>query len=454
VKTYDVMVIGAGDVGLGIAFNAASDGLKVALVEKGNVGGTCINVGCVPSKTLIYSADRVTEIKESGRLGIQAEITRIDFPAIMQRMKSAVESGRNSIMEAIKDSVHLDFHHGEGHFVKDHTLEVNDGKIKGKKIFIAAGARPIIPSIKGLESVEFLNNENILELEKSPESLLIIGGGYVAVEYGHFFAAMGTKVTMVQRNERLLPNEEPEVSELLIKEMRKRMEIHTNAEVLELAQGSNGCTAVTADRNTGARRDITAERIMVATGRRSNADLLRVEHTGVETDGANFIKVNDHLETNKRNIWALGDIIGKQMFTHAGDREAELAWHNATRRKKMKMDFSAVPHAVFTHPQIASIGLTEEQAKKGHEILIGKAKYADTVMGTAMMEEEGFAKAVVEKNTKKILGFHIIGPGASLLIQEVVNAVANKSDVSYITGSMHIFPALSELVPQTLANLK
>ena len=453
-NTYDVMVIGAGDVGLGIAFNAASDGLKVALVEKGNVGGTCINVGCVPSKTLIYSADRVTEIKESGRLGIQAEITRIDFPAIMQRMKSAVESGRNSIMEAIKDSVHLDFHHGEGHFVKDHTLEVNDGKIKGKKIFIAAGARPIIPSIKGLESVEFLNNENILELEKSPESLLIIGGGYVAVEYGHFFAAMGTKVTMVQRNERLLPNEEPEVSELLIKEMRKRMEIHTNAEVLELAQGSNGCTAVTADRNTGARRDITAERIMVATGRRSNADLLRVEHTGVETDGANFIKVNDHLETNKRNIWALGDIIGKQMFTHAGDREAELAWHNATRRKKMKMDFSAVPHAVFTHPQIASIGLTEEQAKKGHEILIGKAKYADTVMGTAMMEEEGFAKAVVEKNTKKILGFHIIGPGASLLIQEVVNAVANKSDVSYITGSMHIFPALSELVPQTLANLK
>lgn len=453
-KTYDVMVIGAGDVGLGIAFNAASDGLKVALVEKGNVGGTCINVGCVPSKTLIYSADRVTEIKESGKLGIQAEITHMDFPAIMRRTKEAVESGRSSIMEAIKDSEHLDFHNGEGHFVRDHTLEVNGEKIKGKKIFIAAGARPIIPSIKGLEKVEFLNNENILELGKSPESLLIIGGGYVAVEYGHFFAAMGTKVTMVQRNERLLPNEEPEVSDLLTKEIGKRMEIHTNAEVLEVARGSDGCTVVIADRNTGIRRNITAERIMVATGRRSNADLLRVEHTGVETDGANFIKVNDYLETNKRNIWALGDIIGKQMFTHAGDREAEVAWHNATHKKKMKMDFSAVPHAVFTHPQIASIGLTEEQARKEHEILVGKAKYADTVMGTAMMEEEGFAKAVVEKGTKKILGFHIIGPEASLLIQEVVNAVAHKSDISYITGSMHIFPALSELIPQTLGSLE
>jgi len=453
-KTYDVMVIGAGDVGLGIAFKAASDGLKVALVEKGNVGGTCINVGCVPSKTLIYSADRVTEIKESAKLGIHAEIARLDFPVIMQRMKGAVESGRNSIMEAIKDSEHLDFYHGEGHFVRDYTLEVNGEKIKGKKIFIAAGARPIIPPIKGLEGVEFLNNENILELGKNPESLLIIGGGYVAVEYGHFFAAMGTKVTMVQRNERLLPNEEPEITDLLIKEMGKRMKIQTNAEVIELTQCVDGYTVVTADRNAGARRPITVERIMVATGRRSNAGLLRVEHTGVETDEANFIRVNDHLETNKRNIWALGDIIGKQMFTHAGDREAEVAWHNATHKKKMKMDFSAVPHAVFTHPQIASIGLTEEQAKKEHEILVGKAKYADTVMGTAMVEEEGFAKAVVEKGTKKILGFHIIGPEASLLIQEVVNAVANKNDISYITDSMHIFPALSELIPQTLNNLE
>ncbi|HXX80668.1 MAG TPA: FAD-dependent oxidoreductase, partial [Thermodesulfovibrionales bacterium] len=326
--------------------------------------------------------------------------------------------------------------------------------IKGKKIFIAAGARPLIPSRKGVENVAFLTNENILELEKSPENLLIIGGGYVAAEYGHFFAATGTRVTMVQRNERLLPNEEPEIADLLMKEMGRRVEIQTNAEVLELTQGVNGCTVVTADRNTGAQRHITAERIMVATGRRSNADLLMLNNTGVTTDGANFIRVNDHLETHKKNIWALGDIIGKQMFTHAGDREAEVAWHNATHKKKMKMNFGAVPHSVFTHPQIASIGLTEEQAKKEHEILVGKARYADTVMGSAMMEEEGFAKAVVEKNTKKILGFHIIGPWASVLIQEVVNAVANQSDISYITGSMHIFPALSELIPQTLNNLQ
>jgi dihydrolipoamide dehydrogenase len=192
----------------------------------------------------------------------------------------------------------------------------------------------------------------------------------------------------------------------------------------------------------------------VATGRKSNADLLTVANTGVGTDERNFIRVNDYLETDKKNIWALGDAIGKQMFTHAGDREAEIAWHNATHRKKMKMDFGIVPHAVFTYPEIASIGLTEEQARKDYRVMVGKAKYSDTVKGTAIGEEEGFAKAIVEKKTKRILGFHIIGPGASVLIQEVANAVANRSDVTYITGSMHIFPALSDLVTEALDNLE
>ena len=193
---------------------------------------------------------------------------------------------------------------------------------------------------------------------------------------------------------------------------------------------------------------------MVSAGRRSNADLLKPENAGIETDRANFIKVDDYLRTNRKQIWALGDAIGRAMFTHAGDREAEVAWHNATHRKKMKMDFGSVPHAVFTWPQIASVGLTEEQAGKDHEILVGRAAYSDTVMGEAMVEREGFAKAIVEKGTGRILGFHIAGPHAAILIQEVVNAMINNSGVKSITGCMHIFPALSNLVPETFSNLK
>jgi mycothione reductase len=453
-KEYDVVVIGAGDVGLGIVFKAVSGGLKVALIEKGNVGGTCINVGCVPSKTLLSSADRMMEIREAVKLGVRTEVTGIDFPLIMSRMRNAVESGRNGIRGALSEIKNLDFYQEEVRFAGEYILALRGRKIRGKKIFIASGARPFIPLVKGLDRIAYLTNENVLDLKEAPGSMVIIGGGYVAVEYAHFFSALGTRVTVIERGSRLVAGEEPEISDLLRKKMENRMEVFTDMEVREAAPAGGGCMVLVKDLTSGAERDIGAEKVMVATGRKSNADILEVGNTGVETDERNFIRVNDYLETGKKNIWALGDIIGRQMFTHAGDREAEVAWHNATHRKRIKMDFGSVPHAVFTHPEIASIGLTEEQAKKDYKVLVGKAKYSDTVKGTAMGEEDGFAKAVVERKTGRILGFHIIGPHASLIIQEVVNAVSNKSDMRYITGSMHIFPALSDLVTETLNNLE
>lgn len=453
-KEYDVVVIGAGDVGLGIVFKAVSKGLTVALIEKGDVGGTCINVGCVPSKTLLSSADRIMEIREAGKLGVRAEIALIDFPFIMRRAKDAVDSGRNGIKGALADTKNLDFYHEEGRFTGEYTLRVKNRAIRGRTIFIASGARPFIPPVKGLDGIQYLTNESVLKLKKRPESIIIMGGGYVAVEYAHFFAAVGAKVTMVERSGRLVTGEEPEISDLLKKEMGKRMEIQTNTEIVECGRRTKGYAVLAKDRASGRERWIIAEQVLVATGRRSNADLIRVGKTGVETDERNFIKVNDYLETNRKNIWALGDAIGRQMFTHAGDREAEIAWHNATHKKKIKMDFFAVPHAVFTCPQIASIGFTEEAARKGHLVLVGRAKYSDTVKGTAMGEEEGFAKAIVEKKTKRILGFHIIGPDASVLIQEVANAVANKGDTTSITGSMHVFPALADVITETLHNLE
>jgi dihydrolipoamide dehydrogenase len=236
--------------------------------------------------------------------------------------------------------------------------------------------------------------------------------------------------------------------------MEKRMEIHTDTEALEVKDNGNGFTVTGKDRNTGEEREFTAEKVMIAAGRRSNADLLKVENTGVETDERGFVKANEYLETSKENIWALGDAIGKQMFRHAANREAVFAWHNTIHENKIKMDYRATPHAVFSHPQIASVGLTEEQARKDHDILVGKAKYSDVAKGAAMMEEESFAKAIVEKDTGKILGFHIIGPHAPILIQEVINAMASESTVNYIANGMHIHPALSELILTTFGNLR
>ncbi|MGZ3593088.1 MAG: dihydrolipoyl dehydrogenase [Syntrophales bacterium] len=452
-KDYDVIVIGSG-VGLSIVFKALAAGLRVALVDKGNVGGTCLNVGCKPSKMLIYPADRIREIEEAKKLGIHAKIDHIDFSSIMERMKKAVREGQNYIKKEIEKSKNLDFYSHEAHFVEEYTLEIMNEKIRGGKIFIVSGARPLIPPTKGLDKIAYLTNETVLELKRRPESMIIIGGGYIGAEYGHFFAAIGTKVAIVGRNERLVPNEEPEISDLLRKTMEQQMEIHTGTEVLDVTQSSDSYAVLVKNKKTGEEKQMKAEKIMVAVGRKSNADPLEVRNTRVETTEAGFIKVNDYLQTTKENIWALGDAIGKQMFTHAGDKEAGLAWHNATQEKKMKMDFRIVPHAIFTYPQIASVGLTEVQARKEYGILVGRAKYSDIVKGEAMMEEESFAKAIVEKDTKKILGFHIIGPEASTLIQEVVNAIANEGNIESITNSMHIFPALSELITETLSNLE
>ncbi len=453
-KSYDVIVIGAGDVGLGIVFKALAQGRKVALVNKGPVGGTCVNYGCVPSKTLIHAADRIMEIREATRFGVQAPILAIDFQVIMDRMRKAVSGGRTGIKTALEESENLDFFTGEGHFMDERTLEVEEKRIRGKRIFIASGARPSMPMIKGLDPNRVLTNENVLELEKRPESLIFIGGGYVGLEYAHFFSALGTRVALLHRHSTFLPLEEPEISELLKKEMEKSIELHLGVDTQAIRPTNRGWTVRTQDIRTGEEREISAEALFVSAGRESNADRLHLENAGIETDPHHFIKVDDTLQTNQKNIWALGDAIGRAMFTHAGDKEAELAWHNATHRKKIKMDFENVPHAVFTNPQIASVGLTEARARKDHEILVGRAKYSDTVMGEAMDEREGFAKAIVEKGTERILGFHIIGPQAAMLIQEVVNAVINRKDVKSISDCMHIFPALSNLIPETLDNLE
>ena len=453
-KKYDVIVIGAGDVGLGIVFRAASNGRNVALIDKGDAGGTCINSGCVPSKTLIYTADRITEIREADRFGISAIIDNIDFRAVMGRMHHAVKSGRDAVMKSLAETEGLDFIRGAGHFLDSNTLDVKGRKIRGKKIFIASGARPSIPAIKGLEDDGYLTNETVLGLERKPKSLIIIGGGYIGLEYAHFFSALGTKVTVVQRGLMLLPTEEPEISEILKTGIKRRIELLMECEPAEVKQTEKGCVLTVKNTSSGEVREIAAEKLMLAAGRISNADLLRVRDAGIETDERGFVKINDFLQTNLRHIWAAGDATGRAMFTHAGDKAAELAWHNAMHRKKIRMDFASVPHAVFTCPQVASVGLTEQAAAKDHDILVGRALYSDIVMGEAMMEEEGIAKAIVEKKTGRILGFHIIGPHASILIQEVVNVINRKNGLKELTGSMHIFPALSNIVVETLDNLE
>jgi mycothione reductase len=451
-KKYDVIVIGSG-CGANIIDEALAHGLSVALVDKGPLGGTCANLGCIPSKMLIFAADRIAEIQEAKKMGIEAQIKNIGFGFIMERMRKTIREDQEHMRQELSHTENLDFYEGIGHFVGDYTIEVTGEKIKGNKVFIASGSRPLIPPIKGLESLDYLTNETVLQLKKRPDNLIIIGGGYVAVEYGHFFAAMGTKVTILEMADRLVLAEEPEIAEILKKELGRRMDVYTGVQAEAVQSNGHGVTVVANNSKSGGHKQFTAQRILVAVGRRSNADLLKVENTGIEVDKRGFIKVDEYLQTTKKNIFAVGDINGQQMFTHVANVEASLAADNAIHGSKIKMDYSAAPHAVYSHPQIASVGMTEEAARKGHKILVGKARYSDVAQGEAMMEENGFAKAIVEADTGKILGFHIIGPYAPILIQEVINAMASGNGIDQIQTSMHIHPSITELIPEVLSNL-
>jgi dihydrolipoamide dehydrogenase len=453
-KTFDVIVIGSGSGGE-IVDAALNEGLSVAWVDKGPLGGTCLNVGCIPSKMVIYPADRVMEIREADKLGISAELKDVDFKKIMEHMREPINESHQHMEQGLSYPIkNFQYYPGEGHFVDDYTIEINGETIKGNKIFLGSGARPHIPPIKGLEKISYLTNNNIFTLQEKPQSMIIIGGGYIAVELAHFFEAMGTKITILQRGNRLMPTAEPEISTLLYEVMVKRMEIKLEVEATEVQQNDNQIKVIGKDMTSNQEMQYTAESILIATGRTSNADMLRVENTGVELNSQGYIKVNEYMETSKKNIWAFGDATGQYMFKHVANEEAIIAWRNAQSDHKHPMNYSAVPYAVFTYPQIAGVGLSEKEARQSYEILVGRAQYHDVIKGQAMAELQGFTKGIVNKKDGTILGFHIIGPYAPILIQEVVNAMALGGKMEYIGLGMHTHPALPELILRTFGNLQ
>lgn len=453
-KEYDVIVVGSG-AGSAIVDGALAEGLKVALVDRGPLGGTCLNVGCIPSKMLIYPADRVVEIQEAKRLGVHAEIKDVDFQAIMKNTRDYVKNAESNIKKSVESAPGLDFYGSKGHFVEDYTMEVEGEHIRGKKIYLVSGARPSIPAVKGIEKIDYLTNESVFALEEKPQSLIIIGGGYIATEFAHFFAAMGTEVTILQRGKRLIKQEEPEICDLLKQRMQQRMAVHTETEAIEAKQERGGCRIIARNAKTGNLIEFVAERVLVGSGRKSNADLLKTENTGVKTDKKGYIKVDDYFQTTKKSIWAFGDAIGKKMFRHTANRQADIVWQNSMHHGEEKLDFNTIPHAVFSYPPVASVGMVEAEAKKSHDVLVGKSHYSDVAKGTAMKDDYSFAKAVIEKDTWRILGFHIIGPYAPILIQEVVDAMSTGGGtVMPIVNGMRIHPALPEVIFDTLRNLR
>ncbi len=442
-KRFDVIVIGAGS-GLQISSYAAEQGMKVAVVESGPFGGTCLNRGCIPSKMLIHSADVAEEIKNAQMFGINARITSINWKQIISRVNGLVDKDAKEIEQGNKQTKNITVYKTKGQFIGKKLLRVGKDVITADKIFICAGARPSIPPILGLKDVPFITSDEALRLPKQPKHLIIIGGGYIASELAHFFGALGTKITIIQRSSLLMNNEDTEIAQRFTEVYKRKYNVLLNATTKQVyKKGKN----ISVDVEIGGKQHtVVGDTLLLATGRVPNTDILNVKMTGVEANERGFIKVNEYLETTVPGIWAIGDIAGVYMFKHSANLEAEYAINNAFG-KKTPVDYYAMPHAAFSSPQVAAVGKTEDELKE-EKIPYLKAMhdFKDTGYGKAIEDNDGFVKVLINPKTKEILGCHIIGTDASILIHEVIVAMKAKLGAEGITKAVHIHPALSEAV--------
>ncbi len=434
--------------------------IKIAVIDKDEPGGICLTRGCIPSKIMLYPAELVRTLDEAEELGVDVEVKRVSYERIMKRMRALIDRDIDSIRDGLSGSQNIDYYHETAEFVAPYKLAVGGRVIGGKLFFLATGSRPVIPHIAGLDSTPYYTSDSIIrmEMKKLPASMVIIGGGYIAAEFGHFFSALGSNVTILGRNAQFLPEEEPEVSALAKKVMGRHMTIVTGHEVSKVAGKAGALKRVTAmDRSSGKTQVFEAEEIIVATGRGPVNDILHPERGGVRTTKDGWIEVNDYLETSQPNVWALGDADGKYLFRHVANYESEIVYYNAVLKRKVKVDYRAIPRAVFAYPEVASVGMREKEAVHTHgkeNVLIGFYRYEDTAKGEAMAVHDYFVKVIVDSRTQEILGAHIVGPHASVLIHEIIVAMYAPTRSSRIVDqAIHIHPALSEVVQRAFGGL-
>lgn len=444
-KEYDLIVIGSGS-GLDVASAMHSKGKKVALIESGPLGGTCLNRGCIPSKMLIHRAEVASEIRESEKFGIEASIDDIDFKSMIEEVNESVSEDSKAIESGIKNAEDYDLYREEASFVDDKVVEVEDEELSADKILIAAGSRPFIPPVDGVEDVDYLTSKEALELDEKPKSMIIVGGGYIAAELAFFYSEIGTEVTIVEMEDRLLAREDQEVSKRFteIAEEKYNVILEASAEKIEERDGEK-----VAHLDNG--EVLEAEELLMATGRRPNTDKLKLEeNTSIELTERGFVETDEGLRTSVKEVYALGDIADNFMFKHSANYEAGIVYRNMSGMDA-EADFTAMPHAVFTKPQIAGVGKIEQQIEDSREYRKSVYNYEHTGMGQAL-KEDGFVKVLASEDGE-ILGCHIIGPEASTLIHEVLPVMRMSGSITDIQDTIHVHPALSEVIDRAFGQL-
>ncbi|MGB9951002.1 dihydrolipoyl dehydrogenase (plasmid) [Haloarcula marismortui] len=442
---YDVLVIGGG-TGNNVAAAAADAGLETALVEPGPLGGTCLNRGCNPSKMLIQAATAANHVRDAEKFFLDASLDDIDYEAIIDDMDETLSPLAAGMEDSYRAKEQLTLYKDEATFVDERTVDVNGERLSAEKVVVAAGSRPLVPPIDGLDTVDYMTSQEALYSREQPESLVILGGGYIAVELGYFFESLGTDVKIVEMMDSLVPREDPDVSGSFTEIAEQRHEVYTGHRATAVeAQGDS--VTVHAETEAGDEAAVSGDELLVALGRRPNTDTLQVDAAGIETDDRGFIVTNDHLETSADGVWAQGDIADNAMFKHSGDYETQVTIENVVHGGEREADFTAMPHAIFTEPQMAGVGKTEAELEEaGQEYVVGREELPSTPLGRAKKLDDGFVKVLAAPDGE-ILGCHMLGYEASTMIHEVVVAMrAGSGDITDITETIHAHPTLNKVV--------
>src|SRR2546426_939920 len=456
---YDAIVIGAGQAGGPLSTTLARAGWKTALIERVHVGGTCINEGCTPTKTMVASARVAYLARRGADYGVQTGPVAVDMIRVRQRKRDIVESFRTSSERRIETTEGLELLIGETRFTGPKTLEVRLGnsetrQLTASTILINAGARPAKPAMNGIEDVATLDSTSIMELDTVPEHLLVVGGGYIGLEFGQMFRRFGSQVTVIQRGANLLAREDPDVAEEVANIMRQDgLEILLETKPVSVKQPSKGNIQLTVQTKTG-ERTLTGSHLLMAAGRVPNTDWLNLDAAGIQTDKRGFIQVNERLETNVPGIYALGDIKGGPAFTHISYDDFRIIRTNLLEKGNASIHERLVPYTVFIDPQLGRVGLSETDARaQGRNIKVARMPMNYVARALEMDESRGFMKAVVDADTGQILGGAVLGieGGEIMAILEV--AMIGKVPYTVLRDGVFAHPTLAESLNNLFSTL-
>jgi pyruvate/2-oxoglutarate dehydrogenase complex dihydrolipoamide dehydrogenase (E3) component len=444
VKKYDAILIGSGQGGNPLSYALAERGWTVALIERSHLGGTCINTGCTPTKTMIASAQVAHYARNAARWGVRTSRVEVDLPFVVDRKNAVVQRFRGNQERNVARHSSLHLYRGHARFVSAHQLQVDDEVLQSERIFVDTGTRPNPPQLSGLDQIDYLTNESLMELRELPEHLLILGGGYIGLEFGQMFRRFGSRITIIHTGSQILSREDEDVANELQQALEAEgIEFRLNSNSIHVDKNASQITLTLEE--SGHTERITGSHLLAATGRRPNTDDLGLDKAGVELDERGYIKVNDRLETNVAGIWALGDVKGGPAFTHISYNDYQIIFGNLVEQKNLSIANRYVPYSFFTDPQLGRVGMTEKEARaSGQKLKIGSYAMSRVARAIERDETAGLMKLIVNAQTDRILGAAILGIEAGELVQILGALMLAGAPYTVLKGAVYIHPTLAE----------